>query len=394
MSGSRTSAGRRPPRLARLRAVHPPELRWQIVCGSQPLTVGSVAAASQQGLDAPGVAQRHFTVRYEAAHRRHVGRDLGSPTGTRIDGIASGEAMTPLRDGAVLRLGDVCLVYEVIETHRPHDRPGQEPASTTLEAVPGRAPAIESLRLDLPRAATDDAPVLLEGESGTGKRRVVRELHRLGARTGSLVVIECSHLTPGRLETEIGTSTGATVVLDEIGELEPMLQTELLRVSRAQHDVRVIATTRRPLVHGDLRPDMMTHLSTWRLHIVPLRRRRGDILEWLHALAPSKLPTLSPEAVETILLASWADNLHGLKRLAKEIAALPDGVRCDDLPTWAGPRHAAPKARGVPSTTEFAAAFERLDGNVSALARHFSRNRRQIYRWIERGGLGRGLDPK
>jgi DNA-binding NtrC family response regulator len=394
MSGSPTSAGRRRPRLARLRAVHPPELRWQIVCGSQPLTVGSVAAASQQRLDAPGVAQQHFTVRYEAAHRRHVGRDLGSATGTRIDGVASGAAMTPLRDGAVLRLGDVCLVYEVVDPPRARERPGHGPASTTLEAVPGRAPAIESLRLELTRAATDDAPVLLEGEPGTGKRRVVRELHRLGARTGSLVVIDCSPLTPGRLEATIGTSTGATVVLDEIGELEPTLQAELLRLSRAHHDVRIIATTRRPLAAGDLRPDMMAHLSTWSLHIVPLRRRRGDILEWLHALAPSKLPALSPEAVETILLATWADNLHGLKRLANEIAAAPDEVRCGDLPTWAAPRHAAPKARGIPSSTEFEAAFKRLDGNVSALARHFSRNRRQIYRWIERDGLATGPDPE
>jgi DNA-binding NtrC family response regulator len=395
-----TTGARRHPLHARLRAVYPPELTWEISCAVR-ITIGRLAGASAPLLEHVSIAGRHFAVRYEADHRRHIGRDLGSPAGSRVDGVGFVSTSTPLRDGAVVRLGDVCLVYEVAGEATPATG---TIARDVVEAIPGRAPAIGSLRERLIAAAGDDAPVLVEGEHGTGKRRVAEALHRVGARTGPLVILDCASIRPDRLAATLLGPTGATVILDDIGDLGAEAQRELLHALQPPDSgVRIVATTRRPLAttleEGRLRRDLLA--SPWHLHVPPLRRRRGDILEWLDRIARRRgdagrrtpRPRLSPAAAEAILLAAWPDNLHGLERLVDEISALrSDVVRSSDLPAWAGPHRVAAKTRG-PTGPEFEAAFVRLHGNVSALARHFSRDRRQIYRWIEMYGLGKDREP-
>src|SRR5262249_19008222 len=149
----------------------------------------------------------------------------------------------PLSDGAVLRIGDVLLVYE--------QGPGvtmADAAAVSREALPGRAACLRILRDGLVAAAADGAPALLVGETGPGKERIAGGLHRLSRRKGPLVAVNCAAISPELVESQLfghlrGAFTGAhdaqpgvfraadggTLFLDEIGDLPPTQQPKLLR---------------------------------------------------------------------------------------------------------------------------------------------------------------------
>src|SRR5262249_13842254 len=146
------------------------------------------------------------------------------------------------------------------------------------DALPGRSAAATALRAALAEAASDQAPVLLVGETGVGKERAAEELHRLSGRAGPLVRVNCAALAPQLVEDQLfghvrGAFTGAgddqpgllraadggTLVLDEVGELPAELQPKLLRALEERQvaplgstravrvDVRVVAATNRDL---------------------------------------------------------------------------------------------------------------------------------------------------
>jgi len=146
--------------------------------------------------------------------------------------------------------------------------------------------------------------------------------------------------------------------------------------------------------------------------VPPLRARRVDLHDWLvrmHAawqVGPGRaLPPLSTDAMEALLLHPWPLNLRSIERLVRELATpgrpgaeRPALIEPGDLPDWLAPPPAGPPSdepspgaprAPLPSRDEFVAAFEQLGGNVRALARHFGRDRRQIYRWIDGHGLRR-----
>ncbi len=449
-----TSRGQPGPH-AVLRAVAP-DLHWSIPLAEDPQVIGRITAPGQTpALAHKTVSRRHFEVYWDAQTQRHHGRDLGSHNGSRIDGQDIARATVPLRDQSVIQLGDVCLVYELAQRGVAADTPDPSAAS-----IPGRAPAMVALRQTMARAAPDPSPVLLLGDTGTGKEWIARELHRLSERPGPLVAINCSALSPQIVDSQLfghvkGAFTGATseqpglfraaeggtLFLDEIGDLPLELQPKLLRALQEGEiqpvgstklltvDVRVVAATHTGLIDrveaGQFRRDLYARLALWELRVPALRQRRGDLLTWLerlHADWRAKRPeldspplTLSPEAAEALLLHAWPSNLRELDRLVHELASTPDlprPVELERLPPWLGssgnsagaaapssspsPREgpaAAPKPP-VPTREEFIAVFERLEGNVRAMAKHFARDRRQIYRWIESHGLadrrGRG----
>ncbi|MEM6995232.1 MAG: sigma 54-interacting transcriptional regulator, partial [Myxococcota bacterium] len=226
--------------------------------------------------------------------------------------------------------------------------------------------------------------------------------------------------------------------LDEIGDLPLSLQPKLLRALQegevqpvgstklTKVDVRVVAATNHQLAErverGEFRRDLYARLALWELRVPPMNARRGDLLGWidrLHAVWRERRPhvqseplTFAPEAAEALLLAPWANNLREIDRLVHELgAAAPEGpVTVEQLPTWlrdtqakaTGPtasttnRSASAQAAPAPDKSdkpplptreEFTAVFEQLEGNVRAMAKHFGRDRRQIYRWIDAHGL-------
>jgi len=231
-----------------------------------------------------------------------------------------------------------------------------------------------------------------------------------------------------------------TLFLDEVGELPLELQAKLLRALEngevqqvgsarpTRVDVRVVAATNRDLAAasaaGQFRADLYARLSVWELRLAPLRERRVDILDWLQRLhqrwasergagAPPS-PGFTADAAEACLRYGWPLNLRGVERLIHELFGGDDRgvepVTPERLPAWLTsppattdrPAAARSGADGdkvtvegsgssarapIPTREEFTAAYERLDGSVRALARHFGRDRRQIYRWLANHGL-------
>lgn len=448
-TSSRTAGGCEdtPPPKARLRVVHPRNLCWEQELGPEEVVIGRSETRGAWGLDHPTVSRRHAALRYNDAHGSWEVHDLGSRNGTRVDGSPVHERPRRLGEDAIVQLGDVFLVHEVIEQE-------DEQGSVDVDAVPGCSPAIQRLRRLMPVVASDGAPALLLGETGTGKEWIARELHRLSGRCGRFIPINCAAIPSGTFESELfghvrGAFTGATeqkagvfrsadsgtVFLDEIGELALDHQAKLLRAIEQREvfpvggsgpvrvDVRIIAATNRDLgarvEEGEFRRDLLARLALWTLELPPLRRRRGDILDWLERFdrlrgdREGKPPlTLRSKAVDAVLRAPWPDNLRGLDRLVHLFVAMDvDAIRLEDLPAWARPATLEPvddEAHGirasladapslrkpaVPSPEEFKVAYAEAAGNVSALGRRFQRDRRQIYRWIraylpERGRSG------
>ncbi len=405
---------------ARLVVVHPPELRAVIGLDETPTVLGRDPASGVVGLGHGTVSRRHVAIVWDPAARCHRGRDLGSKNGASVDG-AGAQAAWRLVEGSVLRIADVHLVYE-----RQLADDGDDAEVVARDAVPGEAAVMAPLRARIARAAGDAAPVLLCGETGTGKERIAGELHRLSGRRGPYLAVNCAALARELIESQLfghvrGAFTGAgeaqpglfrsadggTVLLDEIGDLPLELQPKLLRVLEEGEvhpvgsarpvtvDVRVIAATHRDLAvaaeTGEFRRDLYARLSLWEIQVPALRQRRVDLLPWLDRLrGAGGAISFEPDAVERLLLAPWPTNLRGLDRLLRELPAHARPVAAYELPAWitAPPASAevaqVPIGRPPPPTREeFLAAFDQHGGSVHALARHFQRDRRQIYRWLD-----------
>ena len=218
------------------------------------------------------------------------------------------------------------------------------------------------------RVASSKGTVLITGESGTGKERIAHYIHQSSPRRdGPFIRVNCAALSEQLLESELfgherGAFTGAhkrregrfeladggTLLLDEIGEISPALQTKLLRVleeeefervggsSTLKVDVRVIATTNRDLpsevAAGHFREDLYYRLHVLPVHIEPLRRRREDILPLAEHFANmyGRLDgregvKLSPDAEERLISWDWPGNVRELENAVHRAVILAEG---------------------------------------------------------------------
>ncbi|HXH84740.1 MAG TPA: sigma 54-interacting transcriptional regulator, partial [Candidatus Tectomicrobia bacterium] len=227
------------------------------------------------------------------------------------------------------------------------------------------------------RYAAVDLPVLLLGETGTGKGLFAELIHRMSARAGGpLLEVNCGALPETLVEAELfgyarGAFTGAdargkaglvelaeggTLVLDEIGDLPPAVQVKLLHfldrgefrplgAARARRpDVRVVAATNRDLAamveQGAFRADLFYRLNVLTVRLPALRERPEDvpalveaILDHVAARLPRR-PRLSPEALERLARHRFPGNVRELANLVERLAvvARSDTIGVDDLP--------------------------------------------------------------
>ena len=426
------------PDAAELVAVYPPGVRGRIRLDTRETIIGRRPRPEERGLktDHPTASRRHFAVRWDAKLGVHQGIDLASRNGSRVDGRdLRGAEPAPIVDGSVVRLGDVLLVYE-----RGPFVGGEDGAKVDAEAVFGTAARMVALRRQLATAAPDPSSVLLVGETGTGKEYVAREIHRLSGRRGPFMAINCAALSPQLIESQLfghakGAFTGAqssheglfraanggTLFLDEVGELPREMQPKLLRAlqEREVHpvgetrpvkvDVRVISATLRDLTtmidDSSFRLDLYARLSPWEVAVPALRERRVDILAWIERLGRAwclerdlepVTRDVEANAAERILLHDWVDNLRGVDRLVHRAFGDPsvplDVARRDvaSAPVKAAPAPAPEKdvrRPDKPSKEELMKVLDETGGSVRATAKHFERDRRQIYRWMEQYGL-------
>ena len=454
VTGQRAQTTAGVPTRASLHVVYPPELRRSWSLAEREAAVGRDPGLDGMLLDHGTISRRHGVLAGDRERGTHVVRDLGSRNGTWLDGVAVGAEPRALVSGSVLRFGDTLLVYERAPAPAPEDDAAA--AAVSPEALPGEATAVRRLRAEVARAARDPAPVLIIGETGTGKERIAREIHRLSERGGKLVPVNCAALTPQIVDSQLfghvkGAFTGAgeaqpglfraahggTLFLDEIGDLPIELQPKLLRALQegevlpvgatqpARVDVRVVAAThrdlRRGVAAGTFREDLYARLSIWELAVPALRERRVDLLPWIerlhqawaHARGAEASLTFDADAAEALLRFAWPLNLRGLERLAHELgaagaragavtrAALPGWLAPGDVapapapaPAGAAPAADPPAREAAPTRDEFVRAFEELAGSVRGLAKRFARDRRQIYRWIEAYGLADARDRR
>ena len=452
VTGARGRQARRAPPGAVLHVAFPSELRRTFTLRQAETTVGRDPGLDGLLLEHGTISRQHAVLTFSAADGAHAVRDLGSRNGTWVDGVRATDSPRALVTGSVLRLGDTLLVYDQEPSDADADAGAGAGAQTVpRDALPGNAAAVRALRSQVGRAAPDPAPVLIIGETGTGKERIAHELHRLSGRTGKLVALNCAALSGQLVESQLfghvkGAFTGAdqaqpglfraadrgTLFLDEIGDLPPELQPKLLRALQegevlpvgatqpVRVDVRVVAATHRDLARaaaaGGFREDLYARLAIWELRVPALRERRADLLDWVDrfhaAWAARRAPggataaaTSAPlrfdaDAAEALLRFAWPLNLRGIERLVHELgssARAGSVIAASALPAWltvaaanpapAAEAPAATPSAEVPTRDEFTRAFEELGGSVHALARRFGRDRRQIYRWLEAHGL-------
>jgi len=247
----------------------------------------------------------------------------------------------------------------------------------TFDTIIGRSPAIQDAVALARKVAATDVPVLLTGETGTGKEVFAQSIHRHSSRNGkAFVAINCSSFSHDLLESEMfghkaGAFTGAlketkglfeeanggTIFLDEIGEMVFDLQAKLLRILETGEflkigdtkplkiDVRVIAATNRDLAkeiaEGHFREDLFYRLSVFQIHLPPLRERTGDIplhVEAFVSALSSKMGktirVISPDYIRILKQNPWKGNVRELRNVVERslIIADSDTLTPDTLP--------------------------------------------------------------
>ncbi|GAB4108104.1 MAG: two-component system response regulator PilR [Acidobacteriota bacterium] len=349
-------------------------------------------------------------------------------------------AVEAIREGAVdylakpFQVADLLgLVRRVIAQQESEPAAPPEVVEGPESILVGSSPPMVELYKRIALAARGDSPVLIYGETGTGKELVARCLHRFSPRRDRpFVPVNCGALTETLLETELfgherGAFTGAvtarkglfeqahggTLFLDEITETSTAFQVKLLRVlqegevrpvggSRSvQVDVRVVAATNRDLgrlmAEGKFRQDLYYRLGVVELTVPPLRERRQDIPALVsHFLkqASGRLGrsfTVSPEAMKLLQEYSWPGNVRELENVLERAAVLKTDscLVPDDLPLL---RTAAEPAAGL-SPLELAErkkieeVLAQTGGNRTLAARRLGIERKSLYRKAERLGI-------
>jgi len=333
--GTRALEDREPPPSPGLHLKFAPE---DAAARTLPLKPGSLTMGSGPDCDlciqGPFISRRHATLTVDPSGLCRV-TDNGSKNGVFVNQVRVREAWLSVGDR--LRLGDAEFLLAA-----------QGGAQTPVQLV-GQSPAMEELRQRIARIAPFDAPVLIRGESGSGKDVAAQCLHRSSGRRGLFVAFNAAALSGTLAESELfghvrGAFTGATedkpgllrhaqggtLFIDEIGDMPLPLQTKLLRVVESRMvqpvgsatdlpvDTRFVFATHRDLAQevtqGRFRQDLYYRINTLELHLPALRQRREDIgllaRYFLARFDPGL--SLSSEALAALKELPWPGNVREL----------------------------------------------------------------------------------
>lgn len=246
----------------------------------------------------------------------------------------------------------------------------------TFDTILGKSQVLKEVIALAKKVAVTDVPVLLTGETGTGKELFAQSIHSASLRnSGPFMAINCSAFSKDLLESELfghcaGAFTGAlkdkkglfevankgTLFLDEVGEMDYDLQAKLLRVLETGEyikigdtkpkkvDVRIVSATNRNLQdeidNGRFRSDLYYRLSVFHIELPPLRERREDIpllAESFKKRIASKLHKniggMTPEFLDALKSADWRGNIRELKNVMERSAIVCDqSLTFTDLP--------------------------------------------------------------
>jgi len=307
-------------------------------------------------------------------------------------------------------------------------RPDRKPAGPAADArdlrVVADDPDVVEAFLLVEAAVRMKAPLLICGETGSGKEILARHAHRASGRTGAFVAINCGALPAELFEAElfgyvggaftgarregsaglIASADGGTLLLDEVRELPLHLQAALLRfcddglvrpvggTAATRVDVQLLAATNADMdedvAAGRFRADLMYRLNTVRAHLPPLRQRRDFVAivrSVLHLLDP--LAAIDDAAIERLSLHAWPGNFRELRSVLTR-ALLTQGGHRLGVADVAGllPAPSAHAHSVIQQTTQetIRREFERTGHNVSQTSRNLGVSRTTIYRYLGR----------
>jgi DNA-binding NtrC family response regulator len=401
--------------------VAPVRLDWE---GEGELVLGRDPGAGVQ-VDGHDVSRRHAALRKEGLPAATTITDLGSRNGVRVNGRIISTAPLAVQD--VVRLGG----WIGVVTAAPDQ---------VAEIVPGfwGGAAMQAALQPLRAVAASDLPVVLEGETGTGKEVVAGALHRWSGRGGPLVAVNCAALPEALAEGELfgyrrGAFTGAdraspgffrgaeggTLLLDEISDLPLALQAKLLRVLEQREvqplgesrpvpiDVRVVVAGQQSLMEsvraGRFRADLLARLDGLTVRLPPLRARREDVLplfsRLLERVGEGRAPAFETDVAERLCVHDWPFNVRELVLLARRMLAVhgtETTLRAHHLPERIGQDVAGSRSTGVVADLPAASgpaepvqlpallvALRASGGNVARAAAILGISRQRAYRLME-----------
>ncbi len=311
------------------------------------------------------------------------------------------------------------------------------------EALLGESPLMAEVRVKLARAGTSALPVLLHGETGTGKELAARMLHDASPRReGPYVVVNCAAIPDHLFESEffgheIGAFTGATkqrlgyfeeahggtLFLDEVGDLSTENQARILRAIETNTfrrvggnapihvDVRIVSATNKSLEAPDFRLDLLHRLNNITISMPPLRERPEDIPMFIEHFmrisgshGPERVTHVHPDALIHLQKHPWPGNVRELKALIDRaiVFATSHELRSKDFPfapgEFSGSNTSDVQSRDncdTPAPLPLAE-IERVhiqhvlqicDGNIAEAARILQMNRATLYRRIAEYGV-------
>jgi DNA-binding NtrC family response regulator len=315
-------------------------------------------------------------------------------------------------------------------------------AEAGLRQLVGHDPAFLRAIARLPRMALSDMPVLILGETGTGKELCARAIHHLSRRRDHpFIAVDCGAVPDHLFENElfghargaftdahrdqrglVAMAEGGTLFLDEIDALSPAAQAKLMRFLQervyrplgadrfARADVNVLTATNRDLEacvrEQRFRSDLYFRLNVLQLHLPALRQRRGDVpllaQRFLQeaVLGPGGGPrSFSPAALRVLLHHDWPGNVRELQNVVHRAAVACESaqIRPADLALGVGADEAAPtpthfRAARAAAVEGFERRYveellQRHDGNVTRAAREAQKDRRAFGRLVKKYGI-------
>jgi DNA-binding NtrC family response regulator len=391
-----------------------------------------VRIGSSRGCDIvltdPTVSRHHVTLRIDRGRVRVL--DAGSRNGTRLDGLTVRDA--DARPDSQIVIGNTTLRLRLLEATVSLPLSKRERFGGLL----GTSVAMRRIFSILERVAPTDTPVLIEGETGTGKELAAEAIHEHSTRSsGPYVVFDCSAVSPSLIESELfghvrGAFTGATaerigafeaasggtLFLDEIGELPLDLQPKLLRAleklevrrvgetARRAVDVRIVSATNLSLSaevdRGTFREDLYYRLDVLRVELPPLRERPDDVpllaQHFAAQIAADGATSLPAAMLKDLASQAWPGNARELRNAVARALSL--GVSSVQQHSGGREEHASatPVDLAVPlkhardqlcESFEIAYLKKALDaagGNVTRAAEIAGVHRRFIHRAIAR----------
>lgn len=340
----------------------------------------------------------------------------------------------PLIKGPLTPPGAMIILRDV--THLVNLENGLGERQQLLHMV-GKSEKMQEVYARIDALAGVDTTVLISGESGTGKELVAEALHYTGERKHKpLVKVNCSALPENLLESELfghvrGAFTGAvadkigrfqradggTIFLDEIGELTPKVQLQMLRVLQEKTfervgdsqpikvDVRLVAATNQVLLEKvgrkEFREDLYYRLKVVEVHLPPLRDRRDDIpllvdyfIKKFNSKFNKTLESISHQALRALVAYNWPGNVRELEHAMEHAFVLcrnPTITLSDLPPELSGPlapdpRHPHPEV-SLDEQRQLLQALQKTSWNKAKAARMLGINRKTIYRKLEKYGL-------